>query len=106
MLVPGSPVALVLEDLGENESRETQVGYAFRLVTGSRKPVFPPTEEEIRAEAARVRKEKQKEKQKERAAAKRKAALLKKKNETAAKEPASQETTRKKTDSRSPGKPR
>ncbi len=51
MLVPGSPVELVLQDLGENEWRETQVGYAFRLVTGRRKPVFPPTEEEERAEA-------------------------------------------------------
>ena len=55
MLVPGSPVELVLQDLGENEWRETQVGYAFRLMTGRRKPVFPPTEEEKRAaEAARA----------------------------------------------------
>ena len=55
MLVPGSPVELVLLDLGENEWRETQVGYAFRLMTGRRKPVFPPTEEEKRAaEAARA----------------------------------------------------
>ena len=55
MLVPGSPVELVLQDLGENEWRETQVGYAFRLMTGRKKPVFPPTEEEKReAEAARA----------------------------------------------------
>ena len=60
LLVPGSPVELVLQDLGENEWRETQVGYAFRLITGRRKPVFPPTEEEIRAaEAVRVKNEKQ-----------------------------------------------
>ena len=65
LLVPGSPVELVLQDLGENEWRETQVGYAFRLITGRRKPVFPPTEEEIRAaEAARVANEKHAKKQK------------------------------------------
>ena len=59
MLVPGSPVELVLQDLGENEWRETQVGYAFRLMTGRRKPVFPPTEEEKRAaEAGRAESEK------------------------------------------------
>lgn len=59
MLVPGSPVELVLQDLGENEWRETQVGYAFRLLTGRRKPVFPPTEEEKRAaEAGRSESEK------------------------------------------------
>ena len=52
MLVPGSPVELVLQDLGENERRETQVGYAFRLMTGRRKPVFPLTEEEERAAGA------------------------------------------------------
>lgn len=65
MLVPGSPVELVLQDLGENEWRETQVGYAFRLITGRRKPVFPPTEEEMQAaEAARVTNEKHAKKQK------------------------------------------
>ena len=65
LLVPGSPVELVLQDLGENEWRETQVGYAFRLITGRRKPVFPPTEEEIRAaEASRVANEKHAKKQK------------------------------------------
>ena len=65
LLVPGSPVELVLQDLGENEWRETQVGYAFRLITGRRKPVFPPTEEEIRAaEASRVADEKHAKKQK------------------------------------------
>ena len=41
MLVPGSPVELALQDLGENEWGETQVGYAFRLVTGRRKPASP-----------------------------------------------------------------
>lgn len=67
MLVPGSPVELVLQDLGENEWRETQVGYAFRLITGRRKPVFPPGEEEIRAaEAMRAENERQAKKQKSR----------------------------------------
>ncbi len=65
LLIPGSPVELVLQDLGENEWRETQVGYAFRLITGRRKPVFPPTEEEIQAaEASRVTNEKHAKKQK------------------------------------------
>ena len=65
LLVPGSPVELVLQDLGENEWRETQVGYAFRLITGRRKPVFPPTQEEMQAaEAARVANEKHAKKQK------------------------------------------
>lgn len=64
LLVPGSPVELVLQDLGENEWRETQVGYAFRLITGRRKPVFPPTEEEKRAaEAVRTESEKRSKRQ-------------------------------------------
>ena len=90
MLVPGSPVELVLQDLGENEWRETQVGYAFRLMTGRRKPVFPPTEEEKRAaEAARAEDEKKAKKQrarqkkaaaqKKRTAARKKAPVVKKK---------------------------
>lgn len=57
MLVPGAPVELVLQDLGENEWRETQVGYAFRLVTGRKKPVFPPTEDEARAARAKKKRE-------------------------------------------------
>lgn len=65
LLIPGSPVELVLQDLGENEWRETQVGYAFRLITGRRKPVFPPTEEEMQAaEASRGRNEEHAKKQK------------------------------------------
>ena len=64
LLVPGSPVELVLQDLGENEWRETQVGYAFRLVTGRKKPVFPLTEEEKQAaKATRVENENQTKKQ-------------------------------------------
>ncbi len=101
MLVPGSPVELVLQDLGENEWRETQVGYAFRLITGRRKPVFPPTEEEIRAaEAVRIKEQKQRKKQqaqkkkeasrkaavqKKRTAARKKASVLKKKAAAASK---------------------
>ena len=104
MLVPGSPVELVLQDLGENEWRETQVGYAFRLITGRRKPVFPPTEEEKRAaEAARIENEKQAKKQrarrkkaaskaaaqKKRTPARKKSPALKKKAAAAPKKPAS-----------------
>ncbi len=104
MLVPGSPVELVLQDLGENEWRETQVGYAFRLITGRRKPVFPPTEEEKRAaEAARIENEKQAKKQrarrkkaaskaaaqKQRTPARKKSPALKKKAAAAPKKPAS-----------------
>ena len=96
MLVPGSPVELVLQDLGENEWRETQVGYAFRLMTGRRKPVFPPTEEEKRAaEAARAEDEKKAKKQrarqkkaaaqKKRTAARKKAPVVKKKTTAAPK---------------------
>ena len=101
MLVPGSPVELVLQDLGENEWRETQVGYAFRLMTGRRKPVFPPTEEEKRAaEAARAEDEKKAKRQralqkkaalkkaaaqKKRTAARKKAAVVKKKTTAAPK---------------------
>ncbi len=94
MLVPGSPVELVLQDLGENEWLEAQVGYAFRLITGRRKPVFPPTEEERRAaEVARIAEEKQRKKeaskkaaaQKKRTAARKKATVLKKKAAAASK---------------------
>ncbi len=51
MLIPGSPVELVLQDLGENEWHETQVGYAFRLITGRKKPVFSSEEEKNAAPA-------------------------------------------------------
>ena len=98
MLVPGSPVELVLQDLGENEWLETQVGYAFRLITGRRKPVFPPTEEERRAaEVARIAEEKLRKKetakknaaQKKRTAARKKSTALKKKAAAASKKIAS-----------------
>ena len=65
LLVPGSTVELVLQDLGENEWSETQVGYAFRLITGRRKPVYPPTEEEkLAADAARLENKRKAKKQK------------------------------------------
>ena len=89
LLVPGSPVELVLQDLGENEWSETQVGYAFRLMTGRKKPVFPPTDEEIRAaEAARMENEKQAKKQQtRRKKAPRKAAAQKKRTPVTKKSP-------------------
>ncbi|MDE0341068.1 MAG: hypothetical protein OXI82_02925 [Nitrospinae bacterium] len=91
LLVPGSPVELVLQDLGENEWRETQVGYAFRLITGRRKPVFPPTEEEMRAaEAVRVKNENQKVRQQKKASPK---AAAQKKRTTAGKKAAASRRT-------------
>ena len=91
LLVPGSPVELVLQDLGENEWHETQVGYAFRLITGRRKPVFPPTEEEIRAaEAVRVKNENQKARQQKKTSPK---AAAQKKRTTAGKKAASSKRT-------------
>ena len=90
MLVPGSPVELVLQDLGENEWRETQVGYAFRLITGRRKPVFPPTEEEKRAAAAaRAENEKQAKRQqaRQKKAATKKAVAQKKRTPARKKSP-------------------
>lgn len=96
LLIPGSPVELVLQDLGENEWRETQVGYAFRLMTGRRKPVFPPTEEEIQAaEASRVANEKHAKKQKvqRRKKAPQKAAPEKKRTPARKKAPAVKKVT-------------
>ena len=95
MLVPGSPVELVLQDLGENEWRETQVGYAFRLMTGRRKPVFPPTEEEKRAaEAASGKKPKrQQARRKRKKEAPEKAASEKKRTPASKKAPAVKKAT-------------
>ncbi len=96
MLVPGSPVELVLQDLGENEWRETQVGYAFRLMTGRRKPVFPPTEEEKRAaEAVRAESEKRSKRQQARRKkeAAKKAASEKKRTTASRKAPAVKKIT-------------
>ncbi len=45
LLVPGSPVEIVLQEMEETEEGETVVGYAFRLVTGRRKPKLPAPEE-------------------------------------------------------------
>jgi uncharacterized OB-fold protein len=42
LLVPGTPVELVLQEMEVRETGETVVGYAFRMVTGRRKPKFPP----------------------------------------------------------------
>ena len=44
MLSPGSPVELVLQEMGLNDDEEMVVGYAFRLVTGRRKPDEPEIE--------------------------------------------------------------
>ncbi len=44
MLEPGSPVELVLQEMGMNDEGEMVIGYAFRLVTGRKKPQFPGEE--------------------------------------------------------------
>ena len=42
LLVPGSPVELILQEMGLNDSGEMVIGYAFRLVTGRKKPRVEP----------------------------------------------------------------
>ena len=41
LLVPGTPVEVVLQEMGENDEGDVIVGYAFRLVTGRKKPQLP-----------------------------------------------------------------
>ncbi|MDP6366541.1 MAG: hypothetical protein QF787_10395 [Nitrospinota bacterium] len=55
MLEPGSPVELVLQEMGLNDDEELVIGYAFRLVTGRKKPQFP-AEESGEAETPAVKK--------------------------------------------------
>ncbi|MFC1491211.1 hypothetical protein ACFLQ0_01295 [Nitrospinota bacterium] len=38
LLVPGTPVELVLHEMGPNEEGDMVIGYSFRLVTGRKKP--------------------------------------------------------------------
>lgn len=51
LLVPGTPVEVVLQEMGETEGGDVIVGYAFRLVTGRKKPQFSQEEEEVAPEA-------------------------------------------------------
>ena len=44
MLSPGAPVELVLQEMGLNDAGEMVIGYAFRLVTGRKKPDMPEAE--------------------------------------------------------------
>ena len=46
LLVPGTPVEVVLQEMGETDDGNVIVGYAFRLITGRKKPQFPPAEKE------------------------------------------------------------
>ncbi|MFP6888342.1 MAG: hypothetical protein VCF07_01090 [Nitrospinota bacterium] len=38
LLVPGTPVGLVLQEMGSNDDGQMVIGYAFRIVTGRKKP--------------------------------------------------------------------
>ena len=71
LLVPGTPAELVLQEIEENEEGATVVGYAFKLVTGRRKPKFPEPEEKDSkgAESAKMGLSKAQERKAERAKA-------------------------------------
>ncbi len=79
LLVPGTPAELVLQEIEENDEGATVVGYAFRLVTGRRKPKFPELEEKgsERGKSAETCFSKSQERKVERAAAKKAAAAKK-----------------------------
>ncbi len=72
LLVPGTSVELVLQEIEENDEGATVVGYAFKLVTGRRKPKFPePGEKGSEGpESAKTGLSKAEERKAERAAAK------------------------------------
>ena len=76
LLVPGTSVELVLQEIEENDEGATVVGYAFKLVTGRRKPKFPePGEKGSEGpESAKTGLSKAEERKAERAAAKARAA--------------------------------
>jgi uncharacterized OB-fold protein len=38
LLIPGTPVELVLQEMGSNDDGQMVIGYAFRIVTGRKKP--------------------------------------------------------------------
>jgi uncharacterized OB-fold protein len=52
LMVPGTPVELVLHEMGMNEEDEMVIGYAFRLVVGRKKPLFPEEEEKAASSKA------------------------------------------------------
>lgn len=62
MLSPGAPVELVLQEMGLNDAGEMIIGYAFRLVTGRKKPDVPepevPKEQKPKKAAAKAVKKK------------------------------------------------
>ncbi len=95
LLVPGTSVELVLQEIEENDEGATVVGYAFKLVTGRRKPKFPePGEKGSEGpESAKTGLSKAEERKAERAAAKARAAEKK----LAAKEAAAKKAAERKT---------
>lgn len=89
MLSPGSPVELVLHEMGLNDYGQMVIGYAFRLVTGRKKPDAP------KPEVSEEEKPKQKVK-KAPAAAKAKAVKKAAVKKAAAKKPAKKKVVKKK----------
>jgi uncharacterized OB-fold protein len=56
LLVPGTLVELVLQEMGETDDGNVVVGYAFRLVTGRKKPQIPTDEKEEKESAPALKK--------------------------------------------------
>ncbi len=56
LLVPGTPVEVILQEMGETEEGEVIVGYAFRMVTGRKKPQLPEIKEEAPKKVSRKKK--------------------------------------------------
>ena len=60
LLVPGTPVEVVLQEMGETDEGDVIVGYVFHLVTGRKKPQFPEKKEEAPKKVSRAKKVKAK----------------------------------------------
>jgi len=95
LLVPGSPVELVLQEMGLNDGGEMIIGYAFRLVTGRKKPRVESKDKgnELRTI---VESEKRKKKPSKKKSAHKTLAKRATKKKIAKKKPAEKKTTKKK----------
>jgi uncharacterized OB-fold protein len=56
LLVPGTPVEVILQEMGETDEGDVIVGYVFHLVTGRKKPQFPEKKEEAPKKGSRAKK--------------------------------------------------
>lgn len=56
LLVPGTPVEVILQEMGETDEGDVIVGYVFHLVTGRKKPQFPEKKEEAPKKVSRAKK--------------------------------------------------